>query len=175
MVSTLGRLSPIILGKRCPTRKLLPEPTHCMKCQSFAGSHFAKKCKSDHDTCGTCAGEHQTKDCTASLPEGLWCTNCKEVGHAAWDRDCPIFINLCQRFHANLPDANYRFYPESNNPSTWECEPGPDHPQPETQRPTNARCTPQPHPMFACEDGWKMTEWRRNTTGNRCRPPTQLN
>ena len=86
---------PIILGKRCPTRKLLPEPTRCMKCQSFTGSHFTKECKSDHDTCGTCAGEHQTKDCMASLPEGLRCANCKEAGHAAWDRDCPIFINLC--------------------------------------------------------------------------------
>ncbi|KIM59690.1 hypothetical protein SCLCIDRAFT_125620, partial [Scleroderma citrinum Foug A] len=49
---------PIILGKRCPTRKLLPEPTRCMKCQSFTSSHFTKECKSDHDTCGTCAGEH---------------------------------------------------------------------------------------------------------------------
>ena len=49
---------PIILGKRCLTCKLLPEPTRCMKCQSFTGSHFAKECKSDHDTCGTCAGEH---------------------------------------------------------------------------------------------------------------------
>ena len=69
----------------------------------------------------------------ASLPEGLRCANCKEVGHVAWDRECPIFINLCQHFHATLPDVNYRFYPESNNPSTWEYEPSPDHLQPEAQ------------------------------------------
>ncbi|KIM50606.1 hypothetical protein SCLCIDRAFT_43741, partial [Scleroderma citrinum Foug A] len=102
---------PIILGKHCPTCKLLPEPTRCMKCQSFNGSHFAKECKSDHNTCSTCAGEHRTKNCTASVPEGLHCANCKEVGHAAWNRDCPIFINLCQCFHAHLPDTNYRYYP----------------------------------------------------------------
>ncbi|KIM59689.1 hypothetical protein SCLCIDRAFT_27094 [Scleroderma citrinum Foug A] len=111
----------------------------------------------------------------ASPPEGLRCANCKEVGHAAWDRECPIFINLCQRFHANLPDVNYRFYPESDNPSTWEHEPGPDHLQPEAQRPTGARRVPQPHPMFAREDGWKTTERRRNTTGDRHRPTTQPN
>ncbi|KIM50932.1 hypothetical protein SCLCIDRAFT_52667, partial [Scleroderma citrinum Foug A] len=82
----------IILGKRCPTCTLLPKPTCCMKCQSFASSHFAKECKSDHDTCSMCAGEHRTRDCMASLPEGLRCANCKEAGHVAWDRECPIFI-----------------------------------------------------------------------------------
>lgn len=144
-----------------------------MKCQSFNGSHFAKECKSDHDMCGTCAGEHQTKHCTASVPEGLRCANCKEAGHAAWDRDCPIFINLCQHFHAHLPDTNYRYYPKGNDPSTWECEPGPDYPQPEPQR--LAHRTPQPHPMFAHKDGWKTVERRWNTTSDQCRPTTQPN
>ena len=160
----------IVLGKRCPTCKLLPEPTRCMKCQSFTGSHFTKECKSDHNMCGTCAGKHQTRDCMASLPEGLQCTNCKQAGHTAWDRDCPIFINLCQCFH-----ANYRFYPESNNPSTWECTPGPDHSQPETWWPMGARHAPQPHPMFTCKDGWKTIEQRRNTTSDWHKPTTQPN
>ena len=58
----------LMTGTRCAIRKLLPEPTRCMKCQSFNG-HFAKNCTSTRDTCGTCTGDHRTKDCTVTSPE----------------------------------------------------------------------------------------------------------
>jgi len=76
----------VVLGPRCPTRKLLPEPIRCMKCQSFEGSHFARDCTKLIDTCGTCAGNHRSKDCEVSSSDQRFCANCQEPGHAAWDR-----------------------------------------------------------------------------------------
>ena len=89
-----------------------------MKCQSFGG-HYAKECKSLRDTCGTCAREHRTKDCTVTTPDKHHCTNCKAEGHAAWDCECPTFINLSKRYHSHLPDVAYRYFPESDDPATW--------------------------------------------------------
>jgi transcriptional regulator of met regulon len=52
-----------IEGKKVYGRKLLPEPTRCLKCHTFDGSHAAAKCPQEHDTCGTCAAQHRTSAC----------------------------------------------------------------------------------------------------------------
>ena len=111
----------LILGKRCNSRKLFLEPTRCMKCQSFNG-HYAKDCTSLHNTCGMCSREHRTKDCTDTSPDKRCYANCKEHGHAAWDHECPTFINLSKCYHLHLPDVAYRYFPESNDPAMWVQE-----------------------------------------------------
>ena len=57
----------LTLGKRCSSRKLLPEPTRCMKCQSFGG-HYAKECKSLRDT-SEHAPENTTPRTALLLPQ----------------------------------------------------------------------------------------------------------
>ena len=118
----------VVLGPRCPARKLLPEPTRCMKCQSFEGSHFARDCTKLTDTCGTCAGNHRTKDCEVSSPEQRFCANCQEPGHAAWDRECPVYTAKAKKYQSHVADARYRFYPEREDPTTWELDQDSDHP-----------------------------------------------
>jgi len=112
----------VILGPCCSVRKLLPEPIRCMKCQSFEGSHFARDCTSLKDTCGTCAGNHRTKDCEISSPEQRFCANCQEAGHAAWDRDCPVYLSKARKYQSHIADARYRFYPERDDPTTWALD-----------------------------------------------------
>ena len=108
----------LMKGKRCNVRKLLPEPTRCMKCQSFNG-HYAKSCTSTRDTCGTCSGDHRTRDCTTTSPEQRRCANCKTSGHAAWSRECPHFTDLLNRHHSHSQEVDYRYFPVCNNPATW--------------------------------------------------------
>jgi len=118
----------VVLGPCCPTRKLLPEPIRCMKCQSFEGSHFARDCTKLIDTCGTCAGNHRLKDCEVSSLDQCFCANCQEPGHAAWDRECPVYIAKAKKYQSHIADARYRFYPDREDPSTWELKQDSDHP-----------------------------------------------
>ena len=111
----------LTLGKRCSSQKLLPEPMRCMKFQSFGG-HYANDCKNSRDTCRMCAGEHHTKDCTVTTPDKHHGVNCKADGHTAWDRECPTFINLSKHYHLHLPDVAYRYFPKSDDPTTWIWE-----------------------------------------------------
>ncbi|KAH7903837.1 hypothetical protein BJ138DRAFT_971929, partial [Hygrophoropsis aurantiaca] len=107
-----------IEGKRVFARKLLPEPPRCLKCHSLTGSHFAAKCPSNHDTCGTCGEEHRTSDCFVTDPAERFCANCKTKGHAAWERSCPAFTALFDKLVKRNPEAKYRFFP-TEDPATW--------------------------------------------------------
>ena len=151
-----------IQNKKTPTRRLLPEPTRCLKCQSFENGHFAKNCRYSHDVCGTCAGNHRTSACTVSRQEDRYCTNCKTQGHAAWDRECPTFQELMKRYHSKLPDVNYRFFPIADDHSSWELEDGENEPHPNNSRPARTRPTPQPHPMFRNEEQHNPARRNRN-------------
>ncbi|KAL4074012.1 hypothetical protein J3A83DRAFT_4044576, partial [Scleroderma citrinum] len=82
----------IVLEPCCSIHKLLPEPTWCMKCQSFKGLHFTKECKKLDDTCGTCTGNYRIKECEAISLDQCYCANCKEARHAAWDCECLIYL-----------------------------------------------------------------------------------
>ena len=42
-----------------------------------------------HDTCANCAGAHPASQYTDTEFNAPRCANCKEDGHAAWDRNCP--------------------------------------------------------------------------------------
>lgn len=108
-----------IEGKKVFGRKLLPEPTHCLKCQSFNGTHIAAECPQDHDTCGTCGAHHRTATCKVDDPNYFQCANCDCQGHASWSRDCPSFISKWESFRSRSEDSKYRFFP-TEDPLTWE-------------------------------------------------------
>ncbi|OBZ78309.1 hypothetical protein A0H81_02654 [Grifola frondosa] len=57
--------------------------------------------------------------CPETDPVHYRCSNCMTSGHAAWDRDCPVFIEHRRRLLARQPDSTYRFFPTAD-PSTWE-------------------------------------------------------
>ena len=163
-----------ISGKNTPTQRLLPEPMCCMKCQSFEGGHFAKNCSSSQDVCGTCVEDHRTSACTISLQDDRYCANCKSRGHAAWERNCPTFKNLLKRHHAHLPDVPYRFYPVPKDSSSWELEASDSEPPAEHTRTVCPKPAPQPHPMFAQEDGWNTVQRKGGSVPTPPRPAGPL-
>ncbi|KAG1729342.1 uncharacterized protein EDB91DRAFT_1004724, partial [Suillus paluster] len=81
-----------VVRKKVYDRKLLPEPTRCLKCHSFDGNHVVAECPKEQDTCGTCRAQHQTTECRVDNPEFFYCLNCDIHGHASWSRECPTFI-----------------------------------------------------------------------------------
>ncbi|KAG2121947.1 hypothetical protein DEU56DRAFT_719367, partial [Suillus clintonianus] len=107
-----------IEGKKVYARRLLAEPTRCLKCHTFDGGHIASECKQEHDTCGTCGAQHRTATCGVDQPEFYHCVNCDTDGHATWSRECPFFIKKWESFKAKNGDAKYRFFP-TDDPMTW--------------------------------------------------------
>ncbi|KIK37782.1 hypothetical protein CY34DRAFT_34822, partial [Suillus luteus UH-Slu-Lm8-n1] len=111
-----------IAGKKVYGRKLLPEPTRCLKCQSFDGNHVAAECPQTHDTCGMCGEDHCTQNCETTEPESYSCANCKEKGQASWSRECPIFTQKWESHKRRNDEAKYIYFP-TEDPLTWESVP----------------------------------------------------
>ena len=143
-----------IAGAQCPARKLLPEPTRCLKCQSFEGSHFAKDCRSQTDTCSTCGGNHRSADCNDR--DRRYCANCKRTGHASWDRACPVFQEKTRKYRAHISDAKYKYYPVKDDTSTWELDTPPEHKDAPPRMPPQGKT-----PTFKPSN--PSTEWKTNT------------
>src|SRR5882762_1737208 len=119
-----------ISGKRCITRKLLPEPRRCYKCHAINAQHIAANCKEITDICHTCGGAHLSKNCQLKNdnPEKHYCINCKTLGHSARDRLCPVYIKHCNDLYNRRPENLYKYFP-TDNPNTWELvHPPPPHP-----------------------------------------------
>ena len=80
--------------------------TQCYHCQNFG--HIAAKCptKSQSATCGYCAGNHDSRNCTQkSTP---CCANCsrmtpppQSLDHFASSQKCPVLISQRQRLIEN--------------------------------------------------------------------------
>ena len=98
-----------IHGKRCITRKLLPEPRRCFKCHAINAQHIAANCKEITDICGTCGGAHLSKECQLKNdhPDKHYCTNCRTHGHSTCDCLCPIYIKQCNELYNCKPEFLY--------------------------------------------------------------------
>ena len=111
----------LIDGSRHGARKLEEDPRRCFKCQLIGVSHTAATCKSN-EICANCAREHPTGECQAARAE-FKCATCKkdkrQDDHAAWDRQCPVFIEEKARLRDRKPENHFRFYPGEYEPWTW--------------------------------------------------------
>ncbi|KAE9391310.1 hypothetical protein BT96DRAFT_775672, partial [Gymnopus androsaceus JB14] len=105
----------IVQNKSLETHKSLSDPKQCLKCQRFG--HFARECKHSGDVCARCAEPHQTSTCTAPIEE-LKCVLCERRGHAASDRNCPVFTRRVASLHNRRAGSNYRLF-VTNEPETW--------------------------------------------------------
>lgn len=108
-----------IEGKQVKVSKLIAEPRCCMKCQQVDASHIAAGCTSKHNVCGTSSKEHKMMYCAKKDRNTMKCTNCKVMGHPAWDYVCPFFTQKTDTYNKKHPKNLYRFYPTAD-PSTWE-------------------------------------------------------
>jgi hypothetical protein len=108
-----------IEGKKVYGRKLIPEPTRCLKCHSFENTHMAAECPQEQETCGTCGEHHRTAACQVTDQNEFFCRNCKVKGHAAWSRQCPTFTKKWDGHKNRNEDAKYRFF-LTEDPLTWE-------------------------------------------------------
>ncbi|KAH9849536.1 hypothetical protein C2E23DRAFT_737165 [Lenzites betulinus] len=107
-----------IAGRKVLVRRDYDEPKRCSRCQEYAG-HFARDCKAPHDVCTNCAGTHATAQCPhVGDPLQHHCANCKESGHAAWDRACPTLrARVSAQVHRKA-NSGFRFF-VTNAPETW--------------------------------------------------------
>jgi hypothetical protein len=72
-----------ICNARTFPKKLKFEPKQCMKCRKWG--HYAADCRAEKDACGTCGGQHKTKDCKT---EGKrYCVSCRSDTHTSWDHN----------------------------------------------------------------------------------------
>ncbi|KAG1847161.1 hypothetical protein DFJ58DRAFT_639389, partial [Suillus subalutaceus] len=107
-----------IASKKVYGRKLLPEPSRCLKCHSFDGNHMATDCPKEHDICGTCGEQHRTALCKVENPNEFHCANCDTKGHASWSRDCPTFLGKWEAYKKRNKETQYRLY-LTDDPLTW--------------------------------------------------------
>ncbi|KAF5392000.1 hypothetical protein D9757_003365 [Collybiopsis confluens] len=106
----------LVIEKRMVSiRKEVKDPQRCMKCQHYG--HIAKECNSDADVCGRCAKEHPTRECVADRGE-FWCAVCGTHGHAAVDRDCPVFMRKVQEREKRDRNGGYQYF-VTEDPQTW--------------------------------------------------------
>ena len=111
----------LVDGSRHDTRKLEEDPKRCFKCQLIGAGHTAANCKAE-EACSNCARKHPTGECRATRAE-FRCATCKKEGrqddHAAWDRQCPAFIEEKARLRDRKPENHYRFFPAEYEDWTW--------------------------------------------------------
>jgi hypothetical protein len=112
----------LIDGSRHDARKLEEDPKRCYKCQLIGSGHTAATCKSTKEICANCAKEHPTGECRATRAD-FHCATCKkdrrQDDHAAWDRQCPAFLEEKARLRDRKPENHYRFYPSEWDSWTW--------------------------------------------------------
>ncbi|EJF55684.1 hypothetical protein DICSQDRAFT_17832, partial [Dichomitus squalens LYAD-421 SS1] len=108
----------VLAGRHVSVRKNLAEPLRCSKCQRYGAGHLAKECPQERDTCGTCAHSHRTADCKIQEPQQYHCVNCNEKGHAAWDRECPVFLDHLGKLDARCPENCLQLFP-TGDPDSW--------------------------------------------------------
>ena len=88
-----------------------------MKCRRWG--HFAHSCTAATDICGTCGGEHQTKECTTR--DKMYCVSCKNHSHFSWNRDCPEFHCRCMQFDENFPENDLPYFPTGEDWTMIPC------------------------------------------------------
>ncbi|KAG1722078.1 uncharacterized protein EDB91DRAFT_1064058 [Suillus paluster] len=108
-----------VASKKVYGRKLIPEPTRCLKCHSFDSNHVVAEFPKEQDTCGTCGAQHWTAECRVDDPKFFYCSNCDIHGHTSWSREWPTFIRKWEAHKRRNEESKYRFFP-TDDPLTRE-------------------------------------------------------
>ncbi|EUC61565.1 reverse transcriptase from transposon X-element protein, putative [Rhizoctonia solani AG-3 Rhs1AP] len=96
--------------------KFIADGSRCYKCQQ--SGHRATECTQDQDTCGTCGKAHRADTCHEI--RNLYCTTCKEAGHATWNRRaCRNYLAASNSKSLHVADRYYKYY-ITNEDWTWE-------------------------------------------------------
>jgi len=101
------------------------ELQRCLKCQLITVRHLAAGCN-QQAACSTCGKDHCTLECSETDRAAFWCINCKEKGHALWDRLCPAFLAASKRLEDTDPKHTYKYFPNQDE-WTWEEQLGFEH------------------------------------------------
>lgn len=145
-----------IQGKWVKIRQMTLEPQQCAKCQLYGhdnnkgAPHFARDCTWIHDVCRLCGGHHRTSNCTANMPDGAECANCKVTGkeyrnHTVHAWTCPTFLETKRRFDISHGSQQYKFF-VTEDTKTWETnEPPSTQPVLNTQNSSSSQF-PMPPP-----------------------------
>jgi len=115
----------IIASKRTWAIWMQKEPWRCLKCQLITARHLAASCN-QKAMCGTCGKGHCTFKCQVTDRAELWCVNCKEKGHASWDRLCLEFWAASRQLEDTDPEHTYKYFPNQDE-WMWEQQPGYEH------------------------------------------------
>ena len=161
-----------VWGRKINAWRNLKEARRCNKCHQFG--HLAANC-TNPQRCGTCGAEdHATTECTE--PEGIawYCVNCKEYGHASWERACPAFIEASRKLQQASTLEQFRFFPIANDPTTWELLPGYEEARedrPQMTRTESAAARPRAPPATGANTGVhdppRMRPWGARDQGNK--------
>ena len=89
-----------------------------MKCRKWG--HFTNACLAETNTCGTCGGDHRTKECTTK--DKVHCVSCNSDLHPSWDRDCPKFLQRHAQYDENYPENELTYFPTGED---WMLTPQP--------------------------------------------------
>lgn len=86
--------------RRCYIREYV-DVIRCYRCNTYG--HFSRECR-NNETCGKCAGEHNTRDCNNEIVK---CVNCFRVdkkfnmevdyNHTAYDRNCSCYKRIIEK------------------------------------------------------------------------------
>ena len=91
------------------------EPLRCYKCHRYG--HHQRICHG-RETCGVCAGQHSTQECTDKHRRGITtvakCPNCHGKHHA-WNQGCP---ERRKRVTSRQPPPPQRARPQQQGPET---------------------------------------------------------
>lgn len=94
-----------IYGHRCRVDPYVPPVRQCTECHRIG--HIKTQCKSAA-RCLKCAStEHKTESCTEGAQATLPCINCKEIGHDASSKKCPVYLDRAQKKKESVQENTY--------------------------------------------------------------------
>ena len=126
-------------------RPYIPSPMRCFRCQKFG--HTKNRCNRHNPVCKNCGTETCT---TEECKKTTWCPNCKEEGHQASSKDCPIWIeekNILEqraRYGGTYQKARDTLYPNREKRKSYAKVTAENIQRPTDQRETNKKSEDSP-------------------------------